>query len=326
MLPDSFALALRACRRQYSQLLLKKVLAQPPLPEACLQASCRQQRLNKFRRDFPLPCLKVANNGSGLQCSPVSLQHFCSGRDLIVEQLHRLERQRQSSALMLEIGCFLGGSSKLWLNATSHMTLIALDPWPTNYVDQLDQLLASAQTAHVLSHLDADALSGLRALLDQYGSYGFICQAFHGQERFIPWRGRSPDALVSLYARKIYPDVIYFDADKCVFDIHIARHLFPKSLIGGDDLLWQDRQGDNAFANQLHALTAEIGGPSLSICYHRLSCWRHPELLQMRLSSISNSIHLCYFIPAFSVIALIPLPTGFVRAHWSSILRMCCVS
>jgi hypothetical protein len=260
VLLDSFALALRVCRRQYSQLLLEKVLAQPPLPEACRLASFRQQRLNRFRRDFPLPCLTVPNNDSGLPCAPVSLQQSCSGRDLIVEQLHRLERQKQSSSLMLEIGCFLGGSSKLWLDATSHMTLIALDPWATDCVDQLDRLLASAQTAHVLSHLDADALSELRTRLDRYGSYGFICQAFHGQERFIPWRGRSPDALVSLYARKIYPDVIYFDADKCVSDIHIARHLFPKAVIAGDDLLWQDRQGDNAFSNQLHALTDEIGG------------------------------------------------------------------
>src|SRR5687767_1427345 len=52
------------------------------------------------------------------------------GRNLVAECL-----VRRGVRLVLEIGAFLGGSTRLWLAAAPGVTVIALDPWEGSWAN-----------------------------------------------------------------------------------------------------------------------------------------------------------------------------------------------
>lgn len=113
------------------------------------------------------------------------------GRELIKELI--LERK---ISLMVEIGVFFGGSSKQWLETSSELTVIGIDPFPklVGYF---------VRTAHLYKEtidygeLDYDLL---RKQLDRQDStyHSALSNLWSYRERFIPIRGRSPEKLYEL--------------------------------------------------------------------------------------------------------------------------------
>jgi len=139
----------------------------------------------------------------------------------------------KSHPIVLEIGCFLGGSIRNWLSASPHAQVVAVDPWPESwdaaeYARRYDRPQWEIEQ---LSRDDGFYQSFLAALWDQ-------------RKRVIPVREYSPDILRTLSDLGLRPDVIFLDSDKVGTEIEICRELFPGAIMTGDDWGWRNEAGE----------------------------------------------------------------------------------
>jgi hypothetical protein len=160
------------------------------------------------------------------------------GRKLIINRIRQNE-----PFLIIEIGVFLGGSVKQWLETSDNVYVIAIDPWEgewwANYARK----------------------NGRNALAEQFsresGPYlTFLSSLWEFKDRLFPVRGASPGKLYELAELSIKPDMVYFDSNKTGEDIEVAHQLFPDAILAGDDWTWGREEGYpirapvKAFANK----------------------------------------------------------------------------
>lgn len=131
--------------------------------------------------------------------------------------------------VIVEIGAFVGGSVRQWLEVSPDVTVVAIDPWPQKkgpdpFFD-----------GHPIGRLHS------RQLREPDGLYrAFLATMWEHRDRVIPVRGRGCDMLPVLHALGLRPDLIFIDADKRGAEIAICDDLFPEAIICGDDWLWCD--------------------------------------------------------------------------------------
>lgn len=194
------------------------------------------QGLGALRRDNPWP--------PALGADPFYLALDAGGRHLVTSVL-------PDNGVMVEIGAFLGGSTRQWLDASPGLTVIAVDPWDGNWGPYVRGMAQSPWMARHVAGLDAEAVADL---IEGHGNYAIALNNLRGyRDRVIPVRRFSPEALHYLHARGIRPDVIYIDAFKEVDDLTAAWELFPNAVICGDDWNWRDEQG--VYRMQQHVTT-----------------------------------------------------------------------
>ena len=208
--------------------------------------------LKRLRRDHPWPEFDYANvepfylplDGGGQ-----------GGRELIFDAIkeHNVE-------LMIEIGCFLCGSTLQWLRASDRLTVIGADPWDGNWADYIGDIALDPLQCRTVNHLTDEQIANAVHNLRKFGNF---CVAMNNvrqyKERFIPVRQKSPDVLHHLRQRGIMPGLIYIDADKKRADLEVARALFPGAVICGDDWLWPDETGVMIMQEHVKAFAREHG-------------------------------------------------------------------
>jgi hypothetical protein len=167
--------------------------------------------LDRLKRAFPWPAVRPA-------VAPSQRGWDGGGRELVTGAI-----AAGGVRLIVEIGGFLGLSTRTWLAAAEDVTVICVDPWPD--VDVRDWGLC-----------DWPELFGQK-LHDT-----FLSSCWDYRDRLIPYRGTSQPALGDLYRRGIRPDLIYIDGDHSyqavTADLRASRRLFPQALLSGDDWLW----------------------------------------------------------------------------------------
>jgi hypothetical protein len=184
--------------------------------------------IEALRRDNPWPELP-----SGVE--PFYLSLDAGGRHLVTDAI-----REHGVQLMVEIGCFLCGSTRQWLDSSPDLVVIGVDPWDGNW------------STYVRKHTEEGnpifaALNDPIALADTIQRHGNYCVALNNirdhRDRFIPIRRRSPKALQYLRSRRIQPQLIYIDALKSDEDLWAAHDLFPQAILCGDDWNWTDEDG-----------------------------------------------------------------------------------
>jgi len=131
--------------------------------------------------------------------------------------------------IVVEIGAFVGGSVRQWLEVSPEVTVVAIDPWP--------QIVGPNffYDTHPVGRLHA------RQLREPDGMYhAFLANLWDVRDRVIPLRGTGRSMLPELHALGLRPDLIFIDADKQAAEIAICDELFPEALVCGDDWLWCD--------------------------------------------------------------------------------------
>jgi hypothetical protein len=133
---------------------------------------------------------------------------------------------RRGITLVLEIGVFLGGSARIWLETSPELVVIALDSWA-------DQPWRSAR-ARSLGHPEiADQLD------EEDGFYRtFLASNWNYCDRIVPVRGHSPDALHAIAETGVQPELVFLDCDKSGRELPICHDLFPDAVLCGDDWAW----------------------------------------------------------------------------------------
>lgn len=146
------------------------------------------------------------------------------GRDLVRSLI-----ASRAPRVILEIGAFVGGSIRQWLEISPDVTVVAVDPWP--------QIAGpnALQDSHPIGRLHS------RQLREPEGVYhAFLSTMWEHRERVIPVRGRGCDMLPTLHALGLRPDLVFIDADKRLEELELCDELFPDAVVCGDDWLWCD--------------------------------------------------------------------------------------
>jgi hypothetical protein len=200
--------------------------------------------MDALRRDNPWPELPAG-------VEPFYLSLDAGGRHLVVDAI-----REHGVTLMLEIGCFLCGSTRQWLDSSPDLEVIGVDPWDGNWSTYVRK--GAKESDHVFAALeDPDALADT---IQRYGNYCLALNNIRDQrERFTPVRQRSPEALHYLRRRGIEPQLIYIDAFKSDEDLWVAHELFPRSILCGDDWNWADEHGCFRMREHVERFAGEQG-------------------------------------------------------------------
>lgn len=197
-----------------------------------------------LRRDNPWPELPE-------DVEPFYLSLDGGGRSLITDLI-----RDHGVTLMLEVGCFLCGSTRQWLDASADLVIIGVDPWDGNWSVYVRAKVEDGNPMmDTLEDPEATAVTLLR-----HGNFALALNNIRDQRhRFIPVRQRSPEALHYLRRRQIVPELIYIDALKSDEDLWVAHELFPRSILCGDDWTWRDEDGRFRMREHVEAFAAEKG-------------------------------------------------------------------
>jgi hypothetical protein len=208
--------------------------------------------LKALRRDNPWP-----EFGYG-EIEPFSLPldgGGRGGREIVVEAI-----KANNVELMLEVGCFLCGSTLQWLRSSDKLTVIGADPWDANWAAYVETLALDVARARTVWHLTDEQIA---TIVHNQRHYGSFCVAMNNvrlyKSRFIPVRRKAPEVFSYLKVREIEPQLIYIDADKKRDDLDEAHRLFPNAILCGDDWLWPDESGVMVMQEAVKAFAAEKG-------------------------------------------------------------------
>jgi hypothetical protein len=197
-----------------------------------------------LRRDNPWPALPE-------DVEPFYLSLDGGGRHLITDVI-----RANGVRLMLEVGCFLCGSTRQWLESSPDLTVIGADPWDGNWSVHLRMRADEGNQAMAMlpdPYATAD-------LIQEHGNFVLALNNIQDHRaRFIPVRQRSPEVLHYLRRRGIIPDLIYIDAKKEEDDLWEAHRVFPRAILCGDDWNWVDEHGAFRMRDHVERFARECG-------------------------------------------------------------------
>lgn len=157
------------------------------------------------------------------------------GRTLVTDYI-----KENSPKILIEVGCFLNGSSKLWLESSPDLLVIGIDPWEGPWHETLVKYKTSLPRCF-------DKIKDVDKFINSVEENGNFNSALANikqyQERYIPVRGYSPGELHELKRIGIKPDIIYIDSVKHREDLDVAFNLFENVKIFGDDWTWGKDEG-----------------------------------------------------------------------------------
>ncbi len=123
----------------------------------------------------------------------------------------------ENTKLIIELGSWLGKSTRFLANKALNANIIAIDHWKGSN-----------------EHQKSDIIPVLYET--------FIVNCWKYRDRIIPIRDNTINGLKTIHKENLTPDLIYIDAShdyKSVCDdITTSIRLFPKARIVGDDWLW----------------------------------------------------------------------------------------
>ena len=248
--PSPFRHKLLDIHTRLSEQVYKACLELVPLEPVYLSCEHQTSAFKKLTVDFPSTPPPLPPSIQADQIQPIHLASTQSGRNLIAEYIQPLILSKER-VIMVELGCFLGGSSALWASLSPSLSVIGVDLWSNDFTETLSSLYSCPAKSKLISYLKPIEFKQLLSILESIGSLTYVCHAMRTFPNFYPFRSRSQNALLSLYCRKLYPDIIYFDADKNVSDVLTALHLFPQSLICGDDFKYKRESQEITFGQSL---------------------------------------------------------------------------
>jgi hypothetical protein len=158
------------------------------------------------------------------------------GRELIQEVI-----QSKPDAVLLELGCFMGGAPRAWLSQYPNLKCICVDPWGDNLVSYVKNLQNVDWALHSYGR---ETLAHYGELLARYGPMAIVRNNLKEfQDRCILVQGGAPGVFGELAAAGVSPDIVFLDALKQREEFLGASETFPDAIITGDDWSWRDQNG-----------------------------------------------------------------------------------
>jgi hypothetical protein len=148
-----------------------------------------------------------------------------------------------ATKLVVELGAWLGLSTRFIADHAPGATVISVDHWAGSPEHQTQERF--------------------RELLPRLYET-FLARCWDYRDRVVPLRMSTLDGLRAVAEHGLQPDFVYVDAehsfDAVTAELTLARQLFPKAILGGDDYDWQGvREAADAFARRHGLLVARFG-------------------------------------------------------------------
>ncbi|MEJ7636678.1 MAG: class I SAM-dependent methyltransferase [Singulisphaera sp.] len=145
--------------------------------------------------------------------------------------------------LVVELGAWLGMSSRYIADHAPNATVISVDHWRGSP-----------------EHRSQDQFRAMLPTLYET----FLAQCWDYRDRIIPMRMTSLDGLQTVADHGLEPDLVYVDAEHSyeavTSELELARHLFPLAVLVGDDYNWEGvARAATEFAGR-HGLAVERVG------------------------------------------------------------------
>jgi hypothetical protein len=188
----------------------------------------------KIRLDNPWPDIESMKDVERIQLSLDG-----GGREIIDKLI-----KKNNIKSFVEVGAFLCGSTRRWLECSSDLTVYCVDIWGANLKVFIEALI-SIYPDWLKSQVDQDQL---RKLIDYFDKYGVKEVALNNikeyKDRVIPIQRGAPDVYEYLSSCGLKPDAIYIDARKEWQEFIGAHESFPDTILCGDDWTWKGPKGD----------------------------------------------------------------------------------
>jgi hypothetical protein len=159
------------------------------------------------------------------------------GRELIIEEL-----AKNSVELMIEIGCFLCGSTQDWLKAAGSLKVIGIYHWALDAAAILDGYDGNPVFEPCFKEID-DRDEFIGSVRSKGSFLSAMANIKKYSNRFYPVKESSPEALYVLHELGVKPDLIYIDSDKVLNDLDVCKEIFPQAILCGDDWTWGADKG-----------------------------------------------------------------------------------
>lgn len=161
--------------------------------------------LLKERYPWPISQPQVAPDPESLFCNAAQMATL-------------LKSHGSSINIIVELGSWLGASTRFMLDTAPHALVLAIDHWKGS-----------------IEHTQYEKWSiKLATLYDT-----FLVNCWNYQERLIPMRTTTLQGLQEIYELSITPDLIYIDAshdyESVTKELELIHLLFPTTIIIGDD-------------------------------------------------------------------------------------------
>jgi hypothetical protein len=145
--------------------------------------------------------------------------------------------------LVVELGAWLGLSTRFIAEAAPSATVISVDHWQGSPEHQTQE-----RFRNLLPRL--------------YETFQSRCWAY--RDRVVPLRMSSLEGLKKVADAGLHPDFIYVDAEHTyeavTAELNLIHDLFPQALVGGDDYDWQGvRQAVDEFAAKQGLVVDRMG-------------------------------------------------------------------
>jgi predicted O-methyltransferase YrrM len=144
--------------------------------------------------------------------------------------------------LVVELGSWLGLSTRFILHQAFKADVIAIDHWSDNIKDYGNGGATNASSD-----------PGIEKIGTLWET--FLVNCWEYKDRLHPVRAYTKEGLESLRKYNLDVDVVYIDAshsyDDVMSDITLSRELWPKAQIIGDDYAWESvKQAVHDYANK----------------------------------------------------------------------------
>lgn len=140
----------------------------------------------------------------------------------------------KDASVILELGCWLGKSTRFLAKSFKNSQIISVDHW-------------RGSPEH-------DDIDGKRAAKSKLGTLyeTFLVNLWSHKDMVTPVRLDTANAIILLGYYGIKPDVVYVDAghdfESVLSDLLLIHEYFPDTLILGDDYMWKDGTGKRPVA------------------------------------------------------------------------------
>ena len=153
----------------------------------------------------------------------------------------------KSTETIVELGSWLGKSTRFLLASAPRATVIAVDHWKGD--------------TSILEGAEAEVLGKLPRLYDT-----FLSNCWESRSRLVPLKNTTEQGMIEIHEAGIRPEFIYLDAghhyQDAKDDLDVVGRLFPSAILAGDDYggKWQGLKqavDEYAVAHGLEVCTVE---------------------------------------------------------------------
>lgn len=187
-------------------------------------------QLDDLKNKYPFP-----NNLDEIE--PFNFSLDGGGRDIILDAI-----EQQKVNIMIEVGCFLCGSTIQWLESRETLTVIGIDPWEANFASILERYDGNPVFNPCFEKIK-DTKAFIKSVRENGPYISAVANVQKYKDRFIPVKAYSPKVLYKICSMGVEPQLIYLDSNKMLDDLGVCFKLFPSAILSGDDWTWGADRG-----------------------------------------------------------------------------------